>query len=78
MTALASINALEENSSYLSSQVLLKLREKDIRKTSMVVVLMSVLWAFNPFKCQPHKIVKHTQTIRRLLPTNCWSVFDHL
>ena len=30
-----------------------------------------------PFKCQPHKMVKHTQTIRRLLPTNCLSVFDH-
>ena len=26
-----------------------------------------------PFKRQPHKIVKNTQTIRRLLP----SVFDH-
>ena len=30
-----------------------------------------------PFKCQPHKMVKYTQTIRRLLPTNCLSVFDH-
>ena len=29
------------------------------------------------FKRQPHKMVKHTQTIRRLLPTNCLSVFDH-
>ena len=26
---------------------------------------------------QPHKMVKHTHAIRRLLPTNCWSVFDH-
>ena len=38
---------------------------------------------FNPSKRQPHKMVKHTQTIRRLLPTNflmptiCLSVFDH-
>ena len=24
-----------------------------------------------------HKMVKHTQTIGRLLPTNCFSVFDH-
>ena len=24
-----------------------------------------------PFKRQPHKMVKHTKTIRRLLPTNC-------
>ena len=29
------------------------------------------------FKSQPHKMVKYTQTIRRLLPTNCLSVFDH-
>ena len=30
-----------------------------------------------PFKRQAHKVVKHTQTIRRLLPTSCLSVFDH-
>ena len=29
------------------------------------------------FKRQPHKMVKHTQTIRRLLPTNYLSMFDH-
>ena len=28
-------------------------------------------------KRQPHKIVKHTQTNRGLLSTNCLSVFDH-
>ena len=26
--------------------------------------------------CQPHKMVKHTQTIRQQ-PTNCLNVFDH-
>ena len=26
---------------------------------------------------QPQKMVKRTQTIRRLLPTNCLSVFNH-
>ena len=26
---------------------------------------------------QPNKMVKHTQTLRRLLPTNYLSVFDH-
>ena len=26
---------------------------------------------------QTHKIVKHTQTIRRQQPTNCLSMFDH-
>ena len=30
-----------------------------------------------PFKQQLHEMVKHTQTIRRLWPTNCLSVFDH-
>ena len=30
-----------------------------------------------PFKCQPYKMVKHIQTIRRKKPTNCLSVFDH-
>ena len=30
-----------------------------------------------PFKRQLNKMVKHTQTIRRLLPPNCLSVFDY-
>ena len=30
-----------------------------------------------PFKRQPHKMVKHTQTIRRRQPMNCLIVFDH-
>ena len=33
--------------------------------------------SIQPFKRQPYKVVKHTQTIRRLLPTNCLSVLDH-
>ena len=28
-----------------------------------------------PFKRQSHEMVKHTQTIRPFLPTNCLSVF---
>ena len=28
------------------------------------------------FKPQPHKMVKHTQTIRPQQPTNCLGVFD--
>ena len=32
----------------------------------------------NQCKSQPHKMVKHTQTICRLLPTIYLSVFDHL
>ena len=31
----------------------------------------------HPFERQPHKMVKHTQTIRRQQPTNCLSVFGH-
>ena len=30
-----------------------------------------------PFKCQPHKMVKHTQTVRWEQQTNCLSVFEH-
>ena len=35
-------------------------------------------WKDKPSKCQPQKMVKHTQAIRRLLTTNCLSAFDHL
>ena len=31
----------------------------------------------NSFKCQPHKIIKHNQTIRRQQPRNFLNVFDH-
>ena len=31
----------------------------------------------NFFKREPHKMVKHTQTIRWLLKTNCLSLCDH-
>ena len=30
-----------------------------------------------PFKSQPHKMVKHTQTIRWQQSTNCLNVIDH-
>ena len=30
-----------------------------------------------PYKRQPYKMVKHSQTIRWQKPTNCLSVFDH-
>ena len=33
--------------------------------------------SFYLFKHQPHKMVKHTQTIYRLLPTDCLSLSDH-
>ena len=34
-------------------------------------------YSFEPFKREPQKMVKHTQTIRWLLPTNCLGLFDH-
>ena len=39
--------------------------------------LPNVYCLSQPFKRQPHKMAKHTQTICRLLPTNCLSVFNH-
>ena len=30
-----------------------------------------------PFKGEPHNMVKYTQSIRRLFPTNCLSAFNH-
>ena len=35
------------------------------------------LHEFDPLSTNPTKWVKHIQAIRRLLPTNCLSVFDH-
>ena len=32
---------------------------------------------YYPFERLPHKMVRHTQTIRRVLPKNCLSVLDH-
>ena len=32
---------------------------------------------FNPLSASPQKMIKHTQTIHWLLPTNSLSVFDH-
>ena len=40
-------------------------------------VTLHQLVTINHFKCQPHKMVKHIQTIHWLLPTDCLSVFDY-
>ena len=37
--------------------------------------IISVKTVFNPFRRQPHKMVKHTQT---MLSINYLSVFEHL
>ena len=39
---------------------------------------VSTAAAFQLFKSQPYKMVKHTQTIRQLLSANCLDVFDYL
>ena len=31
----------------------------------------------NPLSANPHKMLKHTQTIHRQKPINCLSLFDH-
>ena len=38
-------------------------------------IVVELRFEVNPFKRQPHKMVKHTQIIRRQQPTNCFS--DH-
>ena len=48
---------------------------KDIYVTKLLILVLHRM--IYPFKHQPHKMVKHTKTIRRLLPTNCLNVFDH-
>ena len=42
-----------------------------------VVDFQTVILKDWPFKRQPHKMVKRTQTICRKKPTSCLSVFDH-
>ena len=38
---------------------------------------LSISIHINPLSANPHKMGKDTQTICRLLPTNCLSVFDY-
>ena len=53
---------------------------KTIFKSSLKSQLMMINLGFtcDKHKCQPHKIVKYTQAIRRQQPTNCLSVIDHI
>ena len=42
-------------------------------KTKIIIRLEKIKsLVIKTFKSQSHKMVKHTQTIRRLLPTNCF------
>ena len=46
--------------------------ENNVRRKLVVFLFLDLT-----FKRQPHKMVKHTQTVRRNKRTNCLSVFDH-
>ena len=60
-----------------------------IRKADRIkyLILFTAIYASNrelptlemnePYKCQLHKMVKHTQTIGRQQPTNYLSMFEH-
>ena len=53
-------------------------RHRDYINHSLIqqyLAMFSRIWAL--FKCQPHKMVKYTQTICRHQPKNCLSVFDY-
>ena len=43
----------------------------------LCLILLFVGGTLQLSRCQHYKMVKNTQTIRRLLPMNCLSVFDH-
>ena len=43
----------------------------------MIVFVSFTAWQTSHIKRQFHKIVKHTKTVRRLLPTTCLIVFNH-
>ena len=68
--------------SYLQKQLTVFSRrlilQKAPSKTLGRVLSMPLSILFQPFKRQPQKMVKHSQTIRRQQLTNCLSVFDHL
>ena len=43
--------------------------------------IKSIFHHFIPFKCQPHKLVKHTQTIRRHIADEMFTadeLFEHV
>ena len=46
--------------------------ENNVRRKLVVFLFLDLT-----FKRQPHKMVKHTQTVRRKQPKNCLNVFDH-
>ena len=58
------------------SEMILEVLLQDAKK-KFTIMRKHLARALQPFKCQPHKIVKHTQTVRQQQARNCLSVFDH-
>ena len=87
--ALISNNLVVENQQYYYQNAIeisrsnysLKVFQETFNSNKLVFTCSN--WYFfavievNPLKRQPQKIVDYAQTIRQLLPANCFSVFDH-
>ena len=58
-------------------EFLLMVKKQNLLQTFLKINILHTWFVPLLFKCQPHEMVKHTQTIRRLKPTNCLSVFNH-
>ena len=56
-----------------------KLRPRHGHKYTKYKLCLSMIMLINinPFNSSPHKMIKHTDRIHRLLPTNCLSVFGN-
>ena len=48
----------------------------EICQTFQTINSLKHLSKYSPFKRQLHKMVKHSETIRRLLPTNAEDLFE--
>ena len=48
----------------------------EICQTFQTINSLKHLSKYSPFKRQLHKMVKHSETIRRLLPTNAEELFE--
>ena len=51
-------------------------KKLDIEKVERKALCNLIFLFSQPFKCQPHKMIKHKKTICPLLPMNCVGMFD--
>ena len=54
----------------------MKRHSTNVSKNTIVRKDKQIFKLTKPYKHQPHKIIKYTQTIRRQQPTNCLTAFD--